>query len=486
MRITRAAALSSLAALIVACGGLSRRLDPGDTSDASASPQPPADCAPANFAHLFGPSGAVQVQSDGSGHSILWGTGSTLDPPSDSSFIAKLDPTGALDSTIVIDPIQATSVNGVAINTEGTIAVGGSVFDLTASGDRSHMVLSDRHLVAAQFDSAQHLLWIKPIQCTAPCYRGGVAIDDSGELAVEGLFAGSIDFGTTSTGDRVTLTSDQGTCLETFVAKLSADGDPVWAQQFPHAACLDSSNPSFVIPGPSGPLTFAPDGSILVAAWGHGGNDEAGPQIDDPFLLKIDPDGGLIWKVRCPGFAVDDLAVSASGQISISARASQFDLTLGAIVLRARGTSDWILATFAPDGSVLRARRFGAPDTFVTARATLDDLGNTWALLGVDRLQASRSLDLGGISLKSNATSDLVLVGLDPAWHVRTVTDYPVTPLTPGGHTESYSRGGIAVDRCYNGAWAAQIMGGSVDVGGDGALSAEQEQWVVGGSALTY
>ena len=120
---------------------------------------------------------------------------------------------------------------------------------------------------------------------------------------------------------------------------------------------LDANGNQYVSGVLSGTATL--DGSQILTSAGLG----------DIFVMKLNPDGQLVWLKQFGGAGDDniyDITTDASGNVIISGWFAG-TVDFGGVVLTSEGGQDHVLAKMAPDGSVTWAKRFGS---------SLDDGGN--------------------------------------------------------------------------------------------------------------
>jgi hypothetical protein len=311
-------------------------------------------------------------------------------------------------------------------------------------------------------------IWSRP-------YGSVVASDDAGNVIVAGAFDAPLDLGFGP------LVPSGG--ADVFVAKLSPDGQPIWARKLgtsaddaPRSLAVDSAGKialsaltagTFVFDGQGNPLWEKPfagalaydSGGNLLVTGGFVGSEDfgAGPVqsggASDAFVVKLDPDGKHLFS-HVIGDAGNDAEEQIGTSISVDAK--------GDVILV--GELDGGISLFGDAQSMPSAGEQGRlPGAFV---AKLDPAGNPlWHRISI----AVEDL----FDVTTDPDQNLLVAGSlvgDVVPFRRTF----VQKLDPGGtllwereQLPSDSTGvgaghGVATDRCGAAFWSAAVrMDGS-------------------------
>jgi uncharacterized delta-60 repeat protein len=134
-------------------------------------------------------------------------------------------------------------------------------------------------------------------------------------------------------GRTSSFTTDSG--LEIFVLKFAADGSLAWQRTWDIRGTFGDQE--------SRDLAVAPDGSVYVAGLGGGG---------DAVLLKFDPDGNLLWQRTWGGTgfeSAEGVAVGADGSVYLA----------GSTERTFREDSDAFVVKLSPDGTIVWQKTYG-------------------------------------------------------------------------------------------------------------------------------
>ena len=251
-------------------------------------------------------------------------------PFNTNTFLARFSPIG--------DPIWSTGITGgeffsagAGADADGGIVVGGSLvgsmtFDGTTYTGGGFLPTGPVIGVALRTDPQGHLRWIHLYQGPSPSRTNlGAGVDRAGNVLLFGGFAGTLDL-----GNSIVLThapGDQGTTAG-LLAKLTPDGEAVWAHQFP-AQGFDTVEGRVVSGDAAGNIVLA---GVTAGGLSLGGSTPplaAGMRGD--FVAKYDAAGNWRWD---RGFAVETsndgsgrlgLGVDGAGRVSL---AGEFDNTV--------------------------------------------------------------------------------------------------------------------------------------------------------------
>ncbi len=297
--------------------------------------------------------------------------------------------------------------------------------------------------------------WVKAFGSTGMDAGRATAVDGSGNVVVVGVFQGSVDFG------GGTLTSAGGSDI--YMAKYSAAGAHLWSkrlggtgEELVRAVALDASGNVFIAGNFSGqtdlgggPLSSAGMGDMFIAKYSptstyqwakrfgdwsedaaeslaidRGGNvvvtgffkgvvDFGGGVLYsaygglDTFLAKFSATGVHLWSKNFYSDADDDgtsVAIDGSDNIVLTGK-TVGTMNFGGGLLANKGASDFYVAKFLADGSLVWSKDFGGPGADKSIGVALDGSGNVF-IVGY----FAGSIDLGGGTLTTASSDDDVIL----------------------------------------------------------------------------
>ncbi|MBL4754534.1 MAG: T9SS type A sorting domain-containing protein [Flavobacteriales bacterium] len=195
----------------------------------------------------------------------------------------------------------------------------------------------------------------------SPGFERGIRVttDDSGYVYTTGTFSDTTDFD--PSGATFNLVSNGFNDL--FIQKLDTAGNLIWAKSMggpiiDHGNCIvvDDSGNVYVTGYFGDTADFDP---------GPGTHNLISSGFDDIFILKLDPNGSLLWAHAFGGQGLDrgqSLTVDGAGDIYIVGDFSDttdFDPGAGVFNLIASNNSDLFILKLDPTGSFIRAISFG-------------------------------------------------------------------------------------------------------------------------------
>jgi hypothetical protein len=285
-----------------------------------------------------------------------------------------------------------------------------------------------------------------PGSSSAALSAGSISIGPDGSYVIGGYFQGAVDF---DPGAGQDLHQSDDTSAS-FITKFNADGSHAWTRTWG----ADLARP-----------TIGQDGSVIAAGWFQGsvdldpgaGTDVRQAIVNDPFVLKLGPDGSLIWARVFAGttgastataFAV---AVAADGAVIATGRfAGRVDFDPGPgtdirenIVNPALGSPFNLYFTkLSPAGNLVWARTIAGQ--LEPAAIAVDAAGTAWV---GGSLVGSADFDPGpGVDLKSSGDAfDAFVVRVNSAGGYLGATIIPNTVnlalVTLGGDGSAYIGG---------------------------------------------
>lgn len=406
-----------------------------------------------------------------------------------SMFVARWDSAGAHvaskgfgdpSSGLLYAP-QATG-HAIALRPGGGVVVAGSFAGSVDFGTGTALISAEQggldagfclacspDIVVLALDGAHATLWAKHWGDVEGDVAFDVAVASSGEVFVVGSFQGTLSFGV---GAPLTSAGKS----DAFVAKLDANGAPVWATRF--GGVGDDVASALVLDGA---------GLWVGGSFTSGADFGKGPTVvageNDAFLSKLSQADGAITSSRVLGASqragLSSLAVGPGGAV------------FGAGYVRGKlgfaekdhltYANDALVVAFDAAGSDAWARVFGTGENDA---ANAVAVGASGAVL-VTGSVGDGPLDLGGGPLLTNGLHDSAFVlELDPSgahvcsrrWNAEPTGERIGDSATLGASVDGF---GIAADPTGN-VWVVGALTGHADVGaGDVASSGGTDVLVV-------
>lgn len=239
-----------------------------------------------------------------------------------------------------------------------------------------------------RIDSAGRALWTRRADGIGGLPTDVVALPDGTSLIV-GFFSTSIVFGPGETNE-TQLDADSGGGPG-FLAKLSANGDVIWAKQTASTHGLATfSNGDIAISGQFG--------TAVTLGVGEANETTLTAVASGQYLARLTPAGELVWarKIVEPYVGLGQLRIDPMDRISISAQ-SRYTTVVGPgdpgeTTFSGGGSAELLVAAFNADGSVRWARTgMGAGLDGANAHSVFAD----GSLLVAGRMQDSITLNAG-------------------------------------------------------------------------------------------
>jgi streptogramin lyase len=233
------------------------------------------------------------------GGKTLTATGSLPIGTVNNQFIAKYGPSGNLIWVVQSGGTGGGAGMGIAWDhiTAGVYTTG---YNVDSGGIQA--ITFDRWNSLGQ--SVWHQEYAEPPNLNWQLQGNSVKVDNRGNVYITGRFATSITLGTN------TLSTLSGFGYNTFIVKLDARGNVLWAQQptYFSPTIYDSGNS----------LSLDPAGNLYVAGnfavtnlFGTNQVTTPNDQIADGFIVKCDPNGNYLWAAQAPANGSANLGVAA-------------------------------------------------------------------------------------------------------------------------------------------------------------------------------
>jgi hypothetical protein len=337
------------------------------------------------------------------------------------AFIAAFDPSGAPLWSKPFGDAQDQVAFSVAIGPSGNIALAGLFQGTINLGGGPLVSAGSYDAFVGVFSTSGVPLWGKQLGDSKYQNASNVAMDKDGNVAIMGAFGGTIMFG----GNAFVSVTGQ----DLFIAKYDSSGNPIWFKQFGLTSSPTATSAAF-------------DGAgNLVIAGNFGGTVSlGGPPLtsaggSDIFLAQLDPSGGHLWSARF-GDAGQQLhpqvAIDGTGSVVLGGNFTG-TINFGGDTFASTNGNHVFLAKFDNDGHHAWSKQFGSDQAFPSLSClSANDSGNI-GLAG----NFTGMLDLGGSPLvASSAGGDAFLATFDelgaPLWNRRVGGVQATFPIIAG------------------------------------------------------
>ncbi len=244
------------------------------------------------------------------------------------AVVAKFDAAGQAVWTRQFGTAADDGVRAVAVDTAGNVFIAGAT-----GGRLGREQFGRTDGFVAKLDPAGQTVWLEQFGSAGDEEGRAIALDAAGNIYVTGS--------TTASADGTVLAAP-----DAFARKFDADGRGVWYRQWGTDGAEDARS---IAVGPQGDL-FVTGGTAGDLA-GHG---SAGKM--DLFLTKLDPTGAVVWH-RQFGTVESEvgmkLLVDGQGRIYLGGSSG------GEFAGPQAGQGDAILLRLTPDGELVWKRQFG-------------------------------------------------------------------------------------------------------------------------------
>ncbi len=311
-------------------------------------------------------------------------------------YVAKLDNDGNWLWAVGAGGTWADEGAGIALDDTGNVYITGVFYDVATFGNTTLTAYGYQDIYIAKLDTDGNWLWAVRGGGHAGEAAYGIAVEGSGNIYVTGHFMYLATFGT------IPLNSEGS--ADVFVAKLDTDGNWLWAirgggssPDYVCAIALDNEGNSYLTGDFEGSATFGTD---TITSQGN----------VDVFIAKLDTDGNWLW-AKCGGSSSIergyDVAIDYNGNAYITG-VFLVSLTFESTTLTSQGEWDVYVLKLDANGNMHWVVRGGSSSTDGAWGIALDNNGNSY-LSGV----FTGSSTFGSSTITSQGTKDVFVVKLD-------------------------------------------------------------------------
>lgn len=265
-----------------------------------------------------------------------------------------------------------------------------------------------------KMDASGNFTWVGQLKGKNFHYIHSVVSDGSGGIYYCGGFWGTVDFDPSVKG-KYNLTAGGG-WMNSFIGKLTANGNFVWAKQiysaesqnYSHSLALDPSEDLYVAGDFGGTCDFDPGSGVFNMTAAGGG---------DAHILKLNSSGGFLWAKQI-GDGSADIKTDAGGNVYVSggfANTSDFDPGNGTYLLTSNGIADGYIFKGNSSGNLLWVIQTGGTGLDGGGAMAVDVSGYIYGTGGFSDI-VDFNPDGNGIFEMTNAGEpDLYIQKLNPA-----------------------------------------------------------------------
>ena len=285
------------------------------------------------------------------------------------------------------------------------------------------------------------LSWAYRAGGTSGSNVNAITQDESGWILACGDFQNTVDFDPSAN----TLNLTSAGVNDVFVTKVDASGQVQWARRIGgpetdvcRSILTDATNNIYLCGSFEGTADFDPGPGVV--------NLTAGTEAD-AFLVKLDPQGNLLWAKKMGGNGYDyarSVTLNAAGFVCITgffSETADFDPGPGVSPLTSNGEEDIFVAQYSISGGYVRAQSFGGTGSDA-GRGMVTDANGLHYITGYFSDMVDFDLSLSNAIRTSAGLEDIFVLTLDAGLNF-------VKCSTVGG-TESDRSNTLAIDANRN------------------------------------
>jgi len=285
----------------------------------------------------------------------------------------------------------------------GNLIVTGSFFNTATFGSASYSATSGPHSYIAKLDHVGNFIWTKSISSSGRIFSYSVTTDAQGSIYLVGNFNGTATFGTTAliSGDN----HGSGSVTTSFICKLNAQGDFLWARKIEKSGSLrvgvDAEGNLLFFTRFSGYLTVD-----QVAVTGN----------NDFLILKLNSNDGsaifgkVITDTGDGSFFRPSLTTDSSNNIYLACSFTNSAI-IGETTITGNSTASILIAKLDNNGNLVWAKAVGGNADDYGQEIMLDSEKNVY----ISGNYFSNSLDFEGHTIYNNGGLESYLTKMDNA-----------------------------------------------------------------------
>ena len=304
-----------------------------------------------------------------------------LTASNDDIFISKLDAAGNFVWAKAFGGTGWDNSTSVALDASGNVYTtgrfentvdfdpGAGTFNLTSAGTIDIFI--------SKLDASGNFVWAKAMGGTDADIVHAMVLDDLGNIYTTGRFLNTADFDPGAGIFNLTAANNS-----TFISKLDASGNFVWAKILEGTTHLESWN-----------IALDASGNVYTTGlfWGTSDFDPGAgifnltsAGVEDIFISKLDAAGNFVWAKSMGGSGFDSgfsIAIDATGNVyttGVFGYTVDFDPGAGNFNLSSSGNFDIFISKLDASGNFVWAKTMGGADAEMVYAMVLDASGNVY------------------------------------------------------------------------------------------------------------
>jgi hypothetical protein len=284
-------------------------------------------------------------------------------------FISKLDASGNfIWAKQMVGAVGAEDSRSIVLDNYNNILITGVIqqgpcdFDPSSTGTYTLSAVNGYDIFVGKYTTNGDLIWAKQLGGAGQFEYGfSVAVDAIGNVYSTGYFQSTGEF---DPGVGVYNLTASGTTQDTYISKLDASGNFVWAKQLAgtgnedsRSIAVDGSGNVYTTGKFDGVLDFDPSAATYTLNT-FGSNDI--------YVSKLDVSGNFVWGKQLGGSASDfaySIAVDACGNAYTTGffnATADFDPSASTYTITSAGSYDIFISKLDPVGNFVSVKQMGS------------------------------------------------------------------------------------------------------------------------------